>query len=126
MALSCCLLKATVGPNLCDYPRPPAGDPEPRYDCNRAAGFSFGWCAAKPSAAFASKEIVRAVPYQVSRVRQQYPEGGNADSGGRQLRVRQGDHQYQALGCNAGHGAECMSSEHFGQFAWQFERMSGS
>ena len=34
-----------------------------------------------------------------------------------------------ASGTRSSHGqlvADCMSSEHFGQLAWQFERMSGS
>src|SRR6516165_5706172 len=36
--------------------------------------------------------------------------------------------RYFALTCAAVRAADphCMSSEHFGQFAWQFERMSGS
>jgi hypothetical protein len=52
------------------------------------------------------KGVVRAVPHQMSRVRQPYREDGNADNSRRQLRVRQGDRRYQALGCNAGYGAE--------------------
>jgi hypothetical protein len=36
----------------------------------------------------------------------EYREDGSADSGRRQLRVRQGDRRYQALGCNAGDRAE--------------------
>ena len=43
-------------------------------------GFPLGCRAAKPSVALFSKGIVRAVPHQMSGVRQPYREAGNADS----------------------------------------------
>src|SRR5262245_18457914 len=63
-------------------PKREAGTPATTFALWR--GFPLG-------TALLTKGIVRAVPHQMSRVRQPYREVGKADSGRRQRRVRQGD-----------------------------------